>query len=691
MDNTNIQLLTLNVRGLKGNKKRKCILNWLKKTMCPDIIFLQETYIDKEIDQKLSKEWSGQHFHSYSSSNHSAGVSILFKPKLDLRIVGHFSSQDGRKLLLNAILNGQKLSLVNLYAPNDVQRRIEFFKNAQRWIKYHSDTDTHVIIGGDLNSIDCHRDRASGNISSCAKHLSSFKTALDVIDIWRDQHPNQNEYTYIDPTNPQKGSRIDYILTSSGLSKSVKKTYITNAPVPDHKAVVVTLREDTGTRGKGYWKINNSIIEDLDYQSEIKNIFTDTIDEYSDCANMRSVWDLCKIRFKEYSIKFSIARSRKKKNELQLLQSQLDNVDKLLSAEKHDTDLTEARRILKAQYDALALSTAQGAQVRSRAKWIEEGERSTSFFLKLEDKRQTSSRITALHTSDGKVVTNDAEILKEATSFYETLYSSKNPHTDDINTYLSNINFPLTLNAEQKESCEGVITQNECEHVMKNLKINKSPGLDGLTAEFYKAFANELTPFLTNMFNECFQDQLLPPSQRLSVLSLIFKKGETENIANYRPISLTNTDYKIIAFILANRMHHVLSDIISPDQTGYIKKRFIGQNIRLIQDIIDYGDAHNTDGVLLFLDFKKAFDSVEINYIIETLKRFNFGECFIQWITTIYTDSKSCIKNNGHISDTFDIKRGVKQGCPVSALLFNLVMETLALRIKQNVDISDIL
>lgn len=136
-DPKNVQLLTLNVRGLKGNKKRKCIISWLKKTMVSDIIFLQETYIDKEVEKRLSNEWNGQHVHCYGSSNHSTGVSILFKPKLDVQIVNHISSQDGRKLLLNVILNNQKLCLVNVCAPNDVKHRIEFFKNSQRWIKQH--------------------------------------------------------------------------------------------------------------------------------------------------------------------------------------------------------------------------------------------------------------------------------------------------------------------------------------------------------------------------------------------------------------------------------------------------------------------------------------------------------------------------------------------------------------------------
>ena len=105
-----------------------------------------------------------------------------------------------------------------------------------------------------------------------------------------------------------------------------------------------------------------------------------------------------------------------------------------------------------------------------------------------------------------------------------------------------------------------------------------------------------------------------------SVLTLIFKKGDRQPMKNYRPISITNIDYKIIARILANRLHTVLPQLISHDQTAYIKGRTISQNIRLVQDMILYADKHKLDTItlLLFLDFERAFDSVEHEYFYKT-------------------------------------------------------------------------
>ena len=163
------------------------------------------------------------------------------------------------------------------------------------------------------------------------------------------------------------------------------------------------------------------------------------------------------------------------------------------------------------------------------------------------------------------------------------------------------------------------------------------------------------------VYNESLATDILPTSMRTSVMSLIHKKGEVNNIENYRPISLSDTDYKILTFILANRLKTVIGTIIEHDQTAYIPVRYIGDNIRLIDDFIRYFDDSNKGGILLSIDFKKAFDSIEWNFLCKSLKHFGFGKGYINWIKTIYKQSTSCIKNNGYISETFHTSRGVRQ------------------------------
>ena len=175
----------------------------------------------------------------------------------------------------------------------------------------------------------------------------------------------------------------------------------------------------------------------------------------------------------------------------------------------------------------------------------------------------------------------------------------------------------------------------------------------------------------------------MPDSQRISVMSLLFKKGNRQDLNNYRPLSLSNTDYKILASILASRLQKVIGKLVNHDQTAYIKGRNMSTNIRLVNDIIDYFDETGKSGLLFMADFKKAFDSLEWSVLFKTLTFFIFGKSFCKWINTIYTKPEGCIKNNGYISEHFELERGIRQGCPVSALLFVLAVEVLALKVRQ--------
>ena len=151
-----------------------------------------------------------------------------------------------------------------------------------------------------------------------------------------------------------------------------------------------------------------------------------------------------------------------------------------------------------------------------------------------------------------------------------------------------------------------------------------------------------------------------------------------------------NTDYKIAAKSIANRIKLVLPNLINHDQTGFLKGRFIGKNIRLIDSIIQYATEKNIPGLLLFIDFEKAFDSLEWPFIHDTLRSYGFGASLIEWVKTLYSHTESCILNNGWTNNFFEIQRGVRQGCPLSPYLFILSAEVLATAIRKNTNIKGI-
>ena len=137
-------------------------------------------------------------------------------------------------------------------------------------------------------------------------------------------------------------------------------------------------------------------------------------------------------------------------------------------------------------------------------------------------------------------------------------------------------------------------------------------------------------------------------------------------------------------------MHDVLHKLISDDQNGYLKKCFIGYNIGLIEDIIYYQNKQSSNSYLAFIGFEKAYDTLEGRFLFKTLEFYNFGPTVIKWIRTTYKIPSISIKNNGWLSESFEMKRGVRQGCPISSLLFILTAEILAHKLRFNANITDI-
>ena len=222
---------------------------------------------------------------------------------------------------------------------------------------------------------------------------------------------------------------------------------------------------------------------------------------------------------------------------------------------------------------------------------------------------------------------------------------------DEYDEFIQHLQIPK-LSDEDRDNLEGPLGYEECKNVLESFQNDKSPGEDGFTVEFYKLFYDLLSENLLACLHEAYEENEFTISQRRGIITLLpMEDGSLLDLHNWRPITLLNVDLKIVAKAIAKRLETVLPNLIHPDQTGFVKGRYIGENIRLISDVLDLTKEQKIPGILVALDFRKAFDSLEWPFTMRVLDVFNFGSSIKRWISTFYTNVESAVLNNGYMTN----------------------------------------
>ena len=697
-DATNLKIASFNMNGAGRYEKQKDVFDFLRKKKF-DIIMLQETHWKTESENYVRSLW-GYNCIVCGTSTAKNGVAFLLNNTFDYKIHNIVRDQlNGTFLILDITIFDMRYTLTNVYGPSDRDNPEFFIKLFQ---EIEAIGNQEIITGGDWNvlldpSVDARNYlsyRSKPNSRNTIKQISS---QLDLVDIFRKVYPSKRAYTWR-KFNSIKQSRLDFFLISDSLVTDVNFVDITPGYRSDHSIICLYVNTNKKNEGrKTYWKFNNSLLKDKSYIELTKKVISEVIKQYAIpvynpeninlvdknditfSINDQLFFETLLMEIRGSTIVYSSSKKRREEKEESDIVRKIENLESLQNLSH--IDMLELEN-MKLRLQELREHKLKGLMMRSKLQWLQHGEKPSNYFCRLEKRNFTSKRMCFLEKDDSSIIYDQDEILQETKNFYEDLYSFRD--TDDIN--LDNIiQQPTKLNDNEKASIEGPITFEEAVYALKEMKNNKSPGNSGFSIEFFKFFFKDIGHFLIRSINLGFDQGKLSITQRQGVITCIPKEGKNlQHLKNWRPISLLNVSYKIASNCITNRIKLVLPKIINSTQKAFLKGRNISDNIKLMYDVLLYTESENIPGLLLLVDFQKAFDSISWEFVDRTLRFFNFGDDIRRWVKVFYNDIVSCVQINGKYSEYFAINRGVRQGDALSAYLFLLCGEVMSKMLYEN-------
>ena len=284
------------------------MFEWLK-TKQYDIYMLQEVHYKKEFNTTWKSDWGNTCVFSGNKSN-SEGVAILFNSKHSIEIKQELEIIEGRILLVTIKVHDSEFTLINIYGPNKDDTNI--LVQLEKYILKHSDKT--YIIGGDFNTVlNENMDKKNGNIGThkkCREKLLELLNVANLTDSWRLKHPDKRQYTWHSNSKPHIHCRLDYFLISDNIINILKDTSISPGYKTDHSLVSLTLSTLKYERGPGYFKLNNSILTDENYQNNIRKCIIDTARNNNNC-NANTLWEVIKGSIRNETIKYTTYLKKK--------------------------------------------------------------------------------------------------------------------------------------------------------------------------------------------------------------------------------------------------------------------------------------------------------------------------------------------------------------------------------------------
>jgi hypothetical protein len=666
-------ILSLNIRGVGGPQKLASMRRLLEKTQ-PSIIFLQETLVNasaaREFFYRLRPNWS---ICAASSVGTSGGLLASWDPTLF-----DFSPMlsPGGILLSGRCFELQSsLNILNVHGP--CSDRKAFW---ERLDDLGLLAASNLIIAGDLNLTTSPREiwgvkAISDPLMSFFKHIF-FKNSLidlepaELLPTWRNGRQGAASIS----------KRLDrFLISAEVLSSSRTYRAWVNLPyISDHAAICLQIGQ--GRFGARQTFIFNPLwLKEDSFNSLVRSTWADNtrslpgdpqgnlVNKLTNLKQLSTIW----LKEKRKTEQADISRIEKELDELHHLQIQ----------DISNKDYHFRIRELELARLSFLREDEERWRLKSRMLWLAGGDKNSRYFHRFASARRAKKHIWDIDVEDGSTLHTQEDIKTAAVKHYKTLFQVTSAPNLTAQVALAN-RFPTLVTNEEALALESTCTLEEVLAVLKGFKKEKSPGPDGWSVEFYLHFFDILGQELLDVVEDARTRGVINPQLNNTLLVLIPKSNLPRSFIDFRPISLCNLCYKIISKIITNRLRPILSRTLSEEQLGFLKGRQILDAVGVTQECVHSIKSKKQQAILLKLDLRQAFDCVNWNFLHLVLLRCGFGLVFTNWILGCISSATLAVLINGEATKNFRCERGLRQGCPLSPLLFILILEGLSILLK---------
>eukprot|EP00253_Pinus_taeda_P020349 PITA_20349 len=501
-------------------------------------------------------------------------------------------------------------------------------------------------------------------------------TVENLIQQWDlvDFKPVKGEYTW---TNNRIGehhisARLDRFLTSSSimLNKRIFFSKILLKLTSNHKPILLCLKEEEDLDPLPF-RFNPLWAEREGFHDTVQTAWRIEVS-----GSPSYVWEQkmknTKKALKEWINKVTITPISQRKdavNQLEDIQVEMEEKD-ISSMDLHNEKIAQRKT-----YNTFRIEEEYW-RIKSCSLWLKAGDRNTKYFHRQYRACLSRNHITEIITTRGQVCRGFDQIKEAAVNHFQNLLSvDKDGSEGDISKFLTNI--PQLVSAYDNSILLSPVTEEEIANIVWSMEPDKAPGLDGFSIHFYRKCWDLIKTDLIRMVHCFMRKAKIGGGISSTFLALIPKEASLSSFDRYRPISLCNSSYKIMAKLLANRIKPLLQKLISPAQRGFVKGRHILDNVILVQEALHSSHSCKEQGMLIKPDMCNAFDRVNRSYLYMVLSSFGFSHDFINLI-------KACLEKiwiapiNGRPANFFLATRGLRQGCPLSPILYSLMENSLS-------------